>query len=284
MQIITLSDSVEEQLRRLRSEREERYQHARLAYQRELHEYDARLEKLATSYGPAFRRLRVFRGTRAWWEHRKLRKQGDPQPPEPEGPTLEEQKWQAGIEGEQRLRAELASMLSGSIWTLMRGYKNKGGEISHLLIGPVGIVALGCEHVAGTIVCTKDRWVRQKYDQSGAPVTQVPIVNRAGKSPSQQINESVEHVRELLSEKGETCDITKAVILTHPDVRVDVVDAPTIQIVLLKDLGRLLWDTCRSASQTIQIDHMIEFIKADHEQGVNQHPSDPSVAQKVGAP
>ena len=68
--------------------------------------------------------------------------------------------------GEQRLRAELTSELPGSGWTLMKGYQNRRGEIDYLLIAPVGIMAFKCEHVAGTIICTKDRWVRQKYDRA----------------------------------------------------------------------------------------------------------------------
>ena len=157
MQYVILSDSAEEQLRRLRSEREQRYQQARLAYQRDLNAYDEHLRS-SNRLWPGFSASPYFSAARTWWEHRRLRKQGDPQPPEPEGPTLEEQKWQSGMEGEQRLRAELTSELPGSGWTLMKGYQNRRGEIDYLLIAPVGIMAFKCEHVAGTVVSTtKDR-------------------------------------------------------------------------------------------------------------------------------
>jgi len=281
MQYVILSDSAEEQLRRLRSEREQRYQQARLAYQRDLNAYDEHLSALATAYGPAFRRLRIFRAARTWWEHRRLRKQGDPQPPEPEGPTLEEQKWQAGMEGEQRLRAELTSELPGSGWTLMKGYQNRRGEIDYLLIAPVGIMAFKCEHVAGTIICTKDRWVRQKYDRAGAPVTQVPIVDRHGRSPSQQVNESADHLTEFLSQKGAAPVISKAVILTQSDVRLSTVEAPTVEIIMLKDVLRTLWNVCRSAARSLDTERIVELVKEHHQQWHAHESAAPPSSQKV---
>ena len=60
MQHVILSDHVGEQLRRLRGEREQRYQQIRLQYQEELRNYDERLAALARAYQEAFRHLRLF--------------------------------------------------------------------------------------------------------------------------------------------------------------------------------------------------------------------------------
>lgn len=264
MQQVILSDQVEEQLRLLRREREQRYQQARLQYQQELRSYDEQLVALAQAYPNAFRRLRLFQGAAAWWRHRALQKRGDPPPPLPEGPTVEEQKRQAGAEGEQRLATELMTTLPGAAWTLIKGSQNQKGEIGYLLIGPAGVVAIECQHLSGTIICTQDRWIRQKYDPAGVPVTQVPIVDRTGRSPSQQLNEQATYLMECLSQKGAACAITTTVILTHQDVRLGVVESPTVQIVLLSKLQPFLWEMCRTASSFIPAQRIVELVKEDH--------------------
>lgn len=259
-----LSDRREKELRRLREEREQRYQLARVEYQRELRAYDEEVTALADTYRAAFRRLRIFQGARAWWRHRMLQKRGDPPPPLPEGPTVEEQKRQAGADGEQQLAADLLAALPGAAWTLMKGYQNQKGEIDYLLIGPVGILALECQHLSGTIICTHDRWVRQKYDPAGAPVTQVSILDRTGRSPSQQLNEPAAHLMEFLSRNGATGGITRAVILTDQSVRLSTVEASTVHIILLSNIQSLLWEMCRSASSSIPTQRLVEFVTEDH--------------------
>jgi hypothetical protein len=132
------------------------------------------------------------------------------------------------------------------------------------LIGPAGVVAIECQHLSGTIICTQDRWIRQKYDPAGVPVTQVPIVDRTGRSPSQQLNEPATYLMECLSKKGAACAMTTAVILTHQDVRLGVVESPTVQIVLLGKLQPFLWEMCRTASSSISVQHIVEFVKEDY--------------------
>ena len=264
MQHVLLSDHHEEHLRRLRGEREQRYQQARIAYQQELKSYDEAVTELAETARTAFRHLRLFQGAGAWWRHRSLLKRGDPQAPLLEGPTVEEQRRQADADAGQRLGADLLAALPGAAWTLLKGYQNHKGDIDYLVIGPVGVLALACQHLSGTIICTKDRWMRQKYDPKGAPVTQVPIVDRTGRTPTQQLNESVTVLIEGLSRKGVNCEISRAVVLTHPDVRLSTVEASTIQILLLKNVQSFLWEMCRSAASSIPSERLVEFIKEDH--------------------
>ena len=264
MQQVILSNHVEERLRHWREEREQRYQQARRLYQRELQTYDEQLDALGHAYHEAFRRLRLLRGASTWWQHRTLRKHGDPPPPLPENPTMEEQQWQAAAEGQQRLAAELMAMLPGAAWTLIKGYRNRKGHIDYVLIGPAGVLAVECQHLSGTILCTQDRWVRQKYDPAGTPTTQVPIVDRTGKSPSQQLNEPAAVLMESLSRTGAGCEMTRTVILTHQNVRLGVVDASTVHIVLLSNLQSYLWEVCRTASSSIPAERIVEFVKEDH--------------------
>lgn len=264
MQLVLLSDHHEEHLRRLREEREQRYQQARVEYQRELRSYDEEVTALVETYRTAFRRLRLFQGAGAWWRHRALLKLGDPPAPLPEGPTVEEQRRQAEAGAEQRLAADLLAALPGAAWTLLQGYQNQKGDIDYLVIGPVGVLALKCQHLSGTIICTNDRWMRQKYDPKGAPVTQVPILDRTGRTPSQQLNEPVTKLIEGLSRTGVNCEISRAVILTHQDVRLSTVEASMVQVMLLSNVQPFLWELCRSASSSIPTERIVEFVKEDH--------------------
>jgi hypothetical protein len=68
----------------------------------------------------------------------------------------------------------------------------------------------------------------------------------------------------LLSHKGVHCEISRAVILTHQDVRPGTVEASTVQIAVPKDVQRLLWEMCRSASSSIPTDRVVEVVKEDH--------------------
>ncbi|WP_447983329.1 nuclease-related domain-containing protein [Nitrospira sp. Nam74] len=259
-----LSDYREEQLRLLRAEREQRYQQARVNYQQELRAYDEEVSALAETSHTAFRRLRLVHGIGAWWRHRTLFKRGDPPPPLLEGPSVEEQRLQTEAEADQRLAADLLAALPGRAWMLLKGYQNQKGNIDYLLIGPVGVVALECQHLSGTIICAKDRWMRQKYDPKGAPATQVPILDRNGRTPSQQLNEPVAELIERLSQKDVTCEISRAIILTHQDVRLSTAEPSTVQIVLLANVQPFLWELCRSASSFVPTERIVEFVKEDH--------------------
>lgn len=50
-------------------------------------------------------------------------------------PTDEEARLAAGAAGERLVAEELGRMLDGQ-WTLLRGYRNRRGEIDHVLLGP----------------------------------------------------------------------------------------------------------------------------------------------------
>src|SRR5580704_8694511 len=58
-------------------------------------------------------------------------------PPPSKNGTDAEEKIRAGIAGEQQVATELSRALADD-WTLLRGYRNRRGEIDHLLLGPQG--------------------------------------------------------------------------------------------------------------------------------------------------
>jgi hypothetical protein len=82
----------------------------------------------------------------------------------------------AGAEGEQRASGELARTL-GDDWVLLRGYRNRRGEIDHLLIGPGGVTAIETKNRNATITCHQGRWDYVKYDNYGNPVERGEITD-----------------------------------------------------------------------------------------------------------
>ena len=71
----------------------------------------------------------------------------------------------------------------------MRGYRNKLGEIDHLLFGPGGLVAIEVKNINGTVHCEGDKWRVDKYDRYGNLVEQHDLVDRGKRqrSPSVQL-------------------------------------------------------------------------------------------------
>jgi hypothetical protein len=99
------------------------------------------------------------------------------------GPTDTEEILKAGIAGEELVAVELGRALDDN-WTLLRGYRNRRGEIDHLLLGPQGLFAIEVKNLNATVHIDGDRWQADKYDNYGNLVEQRPIADRKGRSPT----------------------------------------------------------------------------------------------------
>ena len=135
------------------------------------------------------------RAQRAWWTWLRLSLSSwrrNPQMPRPpvlaDAPTDTEAKLRAGIAGEELVASELGDVL-GDEWTLVRGYRNRHGEIDQLLLGPPGLLAIEIKNLNATVHVDGDRWRADKYDNYGNLVEQRVITDRKGRSPSVQLNE-----------------------------------------------------------------------------------------------
>ena len=126
------------------------------------------------------------RARRRWWTWLRLafavgaEKRRAPRPqPRPAGDSGVEEKIKAGIAGEERVAAELSHAL-GADWTLLRGYRNRRGEIDDLLLGPTGLFAIEVKNINATVHVDGDRWQGDKYDNYGNLVEQRLIADRRG--------------------------------------------------------------------------------------------------------
>jgi hypothetical protein len=122
----------------------------------------------------------------------------------------------AGMGGEQAAAVEFGKTL-GDDWTLFRGYRNRGGEIDQLLLGPRGLLAIEVKYRNATVHCDGDDWWYDKYDQYGNLVeTDRPLTDRKGRSPSRQVNEAADRLEEFLRSRGPSVEIERVVLFNHP--------------------------------------------------------------------
>src|SRR3984893_10035353 len=117
--------------------------------------HDASLRRQATQNRSWWSRLRLI--FTAWLRRRSGSGQQSPETSE----THLEAKIRAGIAGEQLVATELGRTL-GDDWTLLRGYRNRRGEIDHLLLGPRGLFAIEVKNLNATVDVEGERWAAQE--------------------------------------------------------------------------------------------------------------------------
>jgi hypothetical protein len=171
-----------------------------------------------------------------WWAWLRLvfavragqrRAPGKPVPDQPD--TDAEEKIRAGIAGERLVAAELGRAL-GDDWTLLHGYRNRRGEIDHLLLGPHGLFAIEVKNINATVHVDGDRWRADKYDNYGNLVEQRPIADRKGRAPSEQLNEPAAELERFLHERGQPVAIQRVVVLAHSRSRLGPSRHLTVQV------------------------------------------------------
>ena len=145
-------------------------------------------------------------------------------------PTAEEERWAAGSAGELLIADRLGRAL-GDEWTLLRGYRNRGGEIDHLLLGPRGLFAIEVKNRNARVDCHGDQWWSTKYDKYGNPVEpRREMTDRRGRSPSVQLNEPASQLEGFLGSRGHPVVIGRIVMLIHPRAQLRSCTRPTVHI------------------------------------------------------
>jgi len=145
-------------------------------------------------------------------------------------PTAEEQRWAAGSAGELLVADELGRALDDE-WTLLRGYRNRGGEIDHLLLGPRGLFAIEVKNQNARVDCHGDQWWAAKYDRYGNPVeSRREMADGRGRSPSVQLNEPASQLEGFLGSRGHPVAVGRIVVLIHPRAQLRSCTHPTVHI------------------------------------------------------
>ncbi len=145
-------------------------------------------------------------------------------------PTDEEEKLAAGATGEQLVADALGRMLDDD-WILFRGYRNRRGEIDHVLLGPRGLFAIEVKNHNARIDVHGDEWWSTKYDRYGNPVgPRREVSDSRGRSPSVQLNEPASQLADFLRSRGHPVTIGRMVVLTHPRAQLRSCTSPTVHI------------------------------------------------------
>jgi hypothetical protein len=231
MRVVLLSDHPGDLLKRARLRGDKQQQRAMKEYESALRRHKADVRKAESERDKARADRRWLAWLRAVFAVRKARRRA-PVPPQQAGaPSDEESKLAAGVEGEQFVADELGRSL-GDDWLLLRGYKNSRGEIDHLLIGPMGMVAIEVKNINGTVHCDGDSWRVDKYDRYGNLVEQYSIGDRGARhrSPSVQLNEPADALEDFLRSRGEDVGVLRVVLLAHPRSKVGTCRHATVSI------------------------------------------------------
>jgi Nuclease-related domain len=134
-------------------------------------------------------------------------------------PSHGEEAIMGGIKGEQ----EVADVLNGALsnaWTLVKGYRNRRGEIDYLLLGPGGLFAIEVKYVNGTFTITRERWRYIRYDRYGNQVGDGLLQDARRRPPNAQLAEPLAMLEHFLASRGQSARMRPVVLLNHPKARV----------------------------------------------------------------
>jgi len=229
MRVVELSNHPRAMLREIR-------QRPGAAERRDAARYEAALAQHRERVREAERARDQARAGHRWWAWlrgvlaaRRARRRA-PEPPRATGPSADQQEiLMAGIKGEQLVASGLGRVLNDE-WTLIRGYRNRRGEIDHLLLGPRGLIAIEGKHRNALVHCAGDRWWFTKFDKYGNEVEHGEMADNRGRSPSQQVNEPASALEDFLRARGHPVAIQRVVLLTHPRSRLGDCVRPTVHV------------------------------------------------------
>jgi hypothetical protein len=229
MRVIELSNHPADMLSAVSQRQQAAQRRGQEQYEDELIQHQAGVQAIRVKRDRA-------RASRRWWTWLRLahavgaEKRRAPRPPLPpaDDPGLEE-RIKAGMAGEQLVADELGRAL-GDDWALLRGYRNRRGEIDELLLGPTGLFAIEVKNLNATVHVDGDRWRGDKYDNYGNMVERRLIADRTGRSPSEQVNEPADELQRFLRERGQQVTIQRVVVLAHRRSRLVLDGRDTVQV------------------------------------------------------
>ncbi len=270
MRLVELSDHPARMLRDLQRRRRVAARHGQAQYASARASHEASLDQERAERDEARAQRRWWRWIRAvfavWARQRRA-----PRLPVPASATTDqEESIAAGLAGEQLVASEL-SRVFGDEWVLFHGYRNRRGEIDHLLLGPRGLFAIEVKHRNATVYIDGDRWRYEKFDQWGNRVESGSIEDRTGRSPSMQVNDAADELERFLGTRGQGIQIARIVILNHPRSKVGGYRGLTVQVGTSTDYIVGLVNDSQAELPTARLAQLERLIERDHQFHAARH-------------
>jgi hypothetical protein len=244
MRFVPLSDHPGEMLAEARRVREAAGGVAGERYRRELAAREARIAEARERRHKARAERDLLSGLRwgliAWWRRLAAR----PRRPAALVPSHGEEAIQGGIKGEREVADVLRGALSDA-WTLIKGYRNRRGEIDYVLLGPGGMFAIEVKYVNGTFAVTRERWRYVRYDNYGNQVGEGLLQDARRRPPNVQLAEPLAALEQFLASRGHSVRMRPVVLLNHPKAKVSTL-APDVGAEVITSTAQLR-DLARSA-------------------------------------
>lgn len=260
MRFVALSDHAGDMLAVARRQRASAQGRAERRYRRELAAYQERAGRARGQRAQARAEGKLL--SWLWWTlvPRWRRRAEPPAPPASLGPSHAEAAIAGGVKGEQEVAVTLDSVLDDG-WVLLKGYRNRRGEIDYLLLGPGGLFAIEVKYVNGTFRITRDRWRYVKYDSYGNPVEQGEVKDRSGRPPNIQLSEPLLLLEQFLASRGQPVRIRAVILLNHPKARIArcADDVGVLVLTSTEQLKRLALDANAEigSGQLTQVEHLV---------------------------
>lgn len=154
-------------------------------------------------------------------------------PPKKQHDDDQDRRWRDGLKGETAVDSRLDAILEDD-WTLISGYRNRGGEIDRILVGTTGVFAIEIKNVIGHISCRRDIWKRTFYTKRNQLLNKLfPIRDKNGRSPSQQLNSASRQLERHLCRSYPSLRIVRLIIFTHEGSEFGNIVNSTVDEVLL---------------------------------------------------
>jgi len=266
MRLLTLSNHTQDQVSAAAKRRESEYESGIERYKRQIQRRSAKSAGLRQSAAQAWDYGQYF----AWFGFQFSRllhaMSPMPTPPRKAQASRDEVVWQAGSDGEQRAIHALSSRLTDE-WVAISGYRNPGGELDLLLVGPPGVMAVEIKYLNGQIYCDGDRWWRDKYDRYGNLVeTALPITDRGGRGPSAQVNAAADRLQRFLSKRTSIRRVLRAVVFSHEASLLGALQRVTVDAVALAHSFEVpsAFQRAMPRGEHLPVDEVVCLIEQDH--------------------
>jgi|HubBroStandDraft_1064217.scaffolds.fasta_scaffold02729_5 hypothetical protein len=124
----------------------------------------------------------------------------------------------------------LTMLQLGDEWIAYHAYRNSGGEIHQLLLGPHGLVAMTSLHLDAIVHCNGDKWHAERVDRNGQALGRMSLDDHLGRSPSKALHEPADVLEKWLLSSGHHLVVYRAILLNHPSSFKGEWHRPTVQV------------------------------------------------------